>query len=350
MTKHLLVLLNRLYKTILRTFPAGFRDEFGEEMVELFGERLAEAEKQGAWALIRLGCQEVGHWPAALLRLHVYHGQKKRQRVVRFLVDVSRKSLFGIPAHANDGRFSSQQLLLEILPFLFTALLICLLTYWPPAQTYDPIDVALLWSGVGPLLGLLLGLAQKMPRWAYPYSGLLVGYTLWLAIDQRLVWLWVSLVLTAVSLIILAVVVHRQGQPLPKFFQRIGASAALDWTRLSFGLFGTAPLFILAAFDNAFLNQRTAYLALALLVMVVTAGVYGRCQRQDRQLAALLGGTTLLFIPALLDHIYWQSWGGSIVWLLALWAWMSTLLLLPLLTVPTQRITLELLPGRSSKE
>ena len=64
----------------------------------------------------------------------------------------------------------------------------------------------------------------------------------------------------------------------------------------------------------------------------------------------LLAGTTLLFVPALMDHVYWQSWGGSIVWLLALWAWMITLLLLPLLTVPTQLITLELLTGRRSKE
>lgn len=350
MTGRLPVLLSRLYKTILHTFPAEFRAEFGEEMVELFCERLAEAEKQGAWALTRLGSQEVGQWPTALLRLHLYRWQKKRRRMMHFGAGVSRASLFGIPLKADDGRFSALQLLLEIIPFLFTALLISFLTYWPSAQRYDPPEVAVLWAGAVPLLGLLLGLAQGMPRWAYPYGGLLIGYTLWLALDQRLVWLWVLLVLTAVSLVILAVVVHRQGQPLPPAFQRVGASAALDWTRLSFGLFGAAPLLILAAFDNAFLNQRTPFLALALLVMVVTVGVYGRCQRQDHQLVALLGGTTLLFIPALLDHVYWQGWGSSLAWLLALWAWMSTLLLLPLLAVPTQFIVLELLPDRSSKE
>jgi hypothetical protein len=57
--------------------------------------------------------------------------------------------------------------------------------------------------------------------------------------------------------------------------------------------------------------------------------------RQDRQLAALLGGTTLLLVPALLDHIYWQGGAGSIDWLVVLWAWMVTLLL-PLLSVPVQ--------------
>jgi hypothetical protein len=37
-------------------------------------------------------------------------------------------------------------------------------------------------------------------------------------------------------------------------------------------------------------------------------------------------------------------------WLLALWAWMFILLLLPLLTVPTQAIADDLLPERGSKE
>lgn len=41
MTRRLPVLLDRLYKIILHTLPAEFQAEFGEEMVELFGERLA---------------------------------------------------------------------------------------------------------------------------------------------------------------------------------------------------------------------------------------------------------------------------------------------------------------------
>jgi hypothetical protein len=173
---------------------------------------------------------------------------------------------------------------------------------------------------------------------------------MWLAVDQRLVWLWVMLMLTAVSLAVMAAVINQGERPLPVYCRQIGASIALDWTRLSFGVFGAAPLFILAAFDNAFLNQRTPYLALALLVMVLTADLYGRCRRQDRQLAVLLGGTTLMVVPALLDHVYWRGWDGSMAWLLALWAWMITLLLLPLLTVPTQAIAYDLRPERGSKE
>ncbi|MEJ2748509.1 MAG: hypothetical protein P8183_11475 [Anaerolineae bacterium] len=295
------ILLQALYRVMRRAFPAPFRAAFGEEMVELFGERLADAAEQGKWAMVILGGRELGQWPAALLRSHIYLWQKGRRRITQLW---GKRPLFGVPPLADDGRSSPPQLLLEIIPFLFTALLILLLTYWPPAQRYDPPDVAVMWAGMLPLLGLLLGLAQGMPRWAYPYGGLLIGYTMWLAIGQRLVWLWVLLMLTAVALAVMAVVVNRGERPLPTFFQRMGASMALDWTRLSFGVFGAAPLLILAAFDNAFLNQRTPYLALALLVMVLTALWYGRCRRQDRQLTVLLGGTTLLFVPALLDNVY----------------------------------------------
>ncbi len=337
-----LVLLQTFYRMMLRAFPADFRTAFGEEMTEMFAERLAEAAAQGGWAMVMLSGRELGQWPAALLRSHLYIWQKKRQRMKQFW---GSRSLFGVPPLANDGRSSTPHLLLELLPFLFTASLIVLLTYQPQANRPAPLDVAVWWAGALPLLALLLGLARGMPRWAYPYGGLLAGYALWLAADQRLVWLWVLLMFTSISLAILALFVNRGERPLPAFFQQIGASIALDWTRLSFGVFGAAPLLILAAFDNAFLNQRTPYLALALLIMVLTALVYSRRRRQDLQMAALLSGTTLLFVPALLDNVYWLGWGGSITWLLALWAWIVVLLWLPLISVPAQFIAADLPPG-----
>jgi hypothetical protein len=45
----------------------------------------------------------------------------------------------------------------------------------------------------------------------------------------------------------------------------------------------------------------------------------------------------LLLVPALLDHIYWQGEWADVGWLVTLWAWMITLLLLlPLLSVPVR--------------
>ena len=347
-------MLPALHQVMLRTFPLGFRTEFGEEIGEVFRERLATAEDQGTWAVVVLAGQELGQMPRALLGLHLYLWQKKRQQFVDLFSRIPGHAVFGVPPVDNDGRFSRLQLSLEMIPFLLTATLILLLTYRLPAWLspgwHDPLDMAAAWAGALPLLVLLLGLARGMPRWAYPYAGLLTGYTLWAAAEQRLVWLWVLLLATIVSLVMMAVVVHRGKKPLPTFFQRLGASVILDWTRLSFGMFGAAPLLILAAFDNSYLNWRTPYLALVVLLMVLTALFYGRCRRQDRQLAIMLGGTTLLFVPAILDHTSSLGRVGDIGWLLALWASMMTLMLLPVLSVPVQWASINLLRGLGTKE
>ena len=349
-----LLLLQALHRVMLLTFPSEFRAAFAEEMIEVFDERLTAAQEQGTRAVAILGGHELRQWPAVLLRLHFYRWQKKGRQLTQLFARISWETVFGQSPVVDDGRFSLLHLLLEITPFLATTILILLLTYWSPSwlplNWHDPLDGAVVWAGAMPLLALLLGLARGMPRWAYPYGGLLTGYALWLAVEQRLIWLWILLLLTAVSLAVMAVVVNRGERPLPAFWQQIGASIALDWTRLSFGVFGAVPLLLLAAFDNAFLNQRTPYLALALLVMVLTALLYSRSRRQDRQMAALLGGTTLLFIPALLDTVYWLGWGSSMTWLLVLWAWMVVLLWLPLLSIPAQFIADDLPPGRGIQE
>lgn len=345
-------LLQRLYRAMLKAFPPEFHDEFGEEMAEVFDERLAAAREQGEWAVLALGGQELGQMPVAWLRHHLYLRRKKWGQIAQLLSrGPGSPALFSVPPADNDGRFSYPQLLLEILPFLLSSILILALTYqrptWLPPGWHDALDIAHVWAGGLALLGLLLGLARGMPRWAYPWAGLVAGYTLWAASEQRLAWLWGGLLVVNFSLAIMAAIVHYGERPLPAFFQRLGASVALDWTRLSFGVFGAAPLLVLASFDNAYVNSQSAYLALALLLMVITAVIYGRCRRQDRQLATLLGGASLLLVPALMESITWQGSWGNVGWLVTLWALMVTLLLMPLVAVPLQWIVVSMPPGHN---
>lgn len=341
-TTRLIETVEAVVATLSRAFPRGFRAEFGDEMAGVLAERLAAAEEQGARATVALGLQELAQLPAALLRAHLYRWRQKRQAGRGLFFSGQRLSPFGMPPAANDGRFSALQLCLESAPFLLAAGLILLLTYWPPAWLSpawrDPLAMAVLWAGGLPLLPLLLGLARGMPRWAYPYGGLILGYTLLAAMEQRLAWFWGATVATAVCLAMMAALLQRGERLLPVVFRQLGASAALDWTRLSFGVFGAAPLLVLAAFDNGYLNDQTPYLALALLVIVLSVVVYGRSRRQDRQLVALLVGTTLLFVPALVDDLAWRGRAASPDWLATLWAGMVTLLLLPLLAVPLRGI------------
>lgn len=96
-------------------------------------------------------------------------------------------------------------------------------------------------------------------------------------------------------------------------------------------------------------DEGTYSPALALLLMVLTVLAYARCRRQDRQLAILLGGTTLLFVPALLEHVTWRGGAGGAEWRVVLRAWMLTLLL-PLLALPVQWTSQGLWPQGQSKE
>src|SRR5690606_39138673 len=100
----------------------------------------------------------------------------------------------------------------------------------------DPLAMAVLWAGGLPLPPLLLGLARGMPRWAYPYGGLILGYTLLAAMEQRLAWFWGATVATAVCLATMAALLQRGERPPPALFRRLGGSIALDWTRLAFGV------------------------------------------------------------------------------------------------------------------
>lgn len=336
----LIALIQALHRCTLYAFPPSFRSRFGEEMAEVLSERLATAEEEGARAVVSLGAREFWQMPAALVRLYLYRWKKKGRRIRAFVSQVRAQPVFGVPPVADDGRFSTGQLLLEVVPFLLAAIPIAWLTYrplpWLPDAGRTPVDAAVFWSGIPPALALTVGLVRGMPRWAYPHAGLLGGYTLWLAAERRQIWLWVTLLTMVVGLSVMAAVVHERGRPLPPFFRRLGGSVGLDWTRLSLGVFGAAPWLILAAFDNAYLDGRTPYLGLALLAMVLTVVVYGRRGRQERQLAALLGGATLLMVPAVMDHVYWLGSLRAVGWIVVLCVWAVALLVLPMLVVPVQ--------------
>lgn len=338
--------IERLYMLAVRAFPPDFHADFSTEMADVFAERLRHQARRGVRAALALALQELWHFPAALLRAHIYRWGRRRRRWQRWLPSRPFHTPFGTPPFDEDGRFSRPHLLLEMLPFLFSSGLLLALTYapagWLPPGWRSPQQTTAVWAGALPLVVLLAGLARGLPRWAYPWGGLALGQTLFAAQQQRLAWFWAAMLLTAVLLILMAAVVHRGERPLPPFWRRAGASMALDWTRVSFGCFGAAPLLILAAFDNARSNAQTPYLGTAVLMMIGAALLYGRCRRQDRQLAVLLAGAALVLLPALLDQIYWQgglsNWlaasgrvAADLGWFSALWALITTLMLLPLL-------------------
>jgi hypothetical protein len=146
------------------------------------------------------------------------------------------------------------------------------------------------------------------------------------------------------ALTVVEVITNPQRSLLPLPLRRIGQSLSLDWTRLSFGLFGALPLIIILAFDDSHTDSRTPYLAFSVLTMIACALIYCRSRDKMLQITTLLAGLTFSICGAWLDKI---SFAGGLInwvtvpspgikellWLLKLWGQWGLLILSPALLV-----------------
>lgn len=333
-----------LYKVSLHTFPAQFQENFAEEMTDVFERVLAQPASRGWWVLLGVGLHEFCQLPQAVWWAHlaVWRGKQAQRPLTR---TISRSPFHPLPP-THDGRFSWRQLALEMLPFVVTAVGLVLLTYLRPHAI--PANWQQQWSGLGWFVVLFalpmfcLGLARGLPRWAYPWGGLLLGYSLLFAQAFHLMAFWVILLAAAFVLALSAVHSHLYHWPLPPSLQHIGRSMVLDWTRLCFGLYGLMPWLLIVAFDGVYRTDRTPYMTLSLLLMVLGVWVYGRCHRQPQQWVVLLTAVSVTLLPPLLHQAAFQGgvwrwladparWLADLSWIGVLWAFQITLLLLPML-------------------
>jgi hypothetical protein len=334
--------LTLFYRLLMNVYPPAYRAEFGSEMYDTFIEGAEEAGSQG-----RLGkfiLKELRDTPKALAYAYWDGWQAKLQTGIQTLQDIASTS--DLPPAPPDGRESWRQTFYELGLFMVAAGLLIVVTY------SDGLDTG--WQREPDFLGkvitwltlpfLLLGMARGLPRWKYPFGGLLLGYHLFVSYQAGL---WTFLLVMLLAFFVLAVaetLTNPQPSLLPLPLRRIGQSLSVDWTRLSFGAFGAMPLVILLAFDDAHLNNRTPYLALSALMMVVCALLYCRSRDRTNQITALLAGLTVVICGAWLDKIHfagglmnWRTVPAAgipeLLWLLKLWLQWGLLILLPALFV-----------------
>ena len=305
-------LLDRLYRLILRTYPPEYMETFGDEMHYTFIEGWNEAHSQGDLGMFLL--REIRDIPKSVVNAYWHGWKRKLLSGIQILQEVTSSS--DLPPAPPDGRESWRHLLWEMSMFAIAGLLLVLATYFQ----FDGLragwerNVEFIGSLVVPLTlpVFLFGLARGLPRWAYPFGGLLFGYHGSIA-SQTSLWLFLIFVMfTASILLIVAVVTDPQPSRLPIPIRRLWQSLSLDWTRLSFGIFGAMPLIILMAFDDAYTNSRTPYFAYSVLTMIVAACLYCRSRELKMQIAILLAGLTLSMCAAWLDKITFI--GGLVNW------------------------------------
>lgn len=342
MNPHFASSLTSIYRLLLTAYPSSYRVQFEDEMYDTFLEGLDEAGSLGALTSFLL--REFRDMPKALIKAYWDGWMTKLQARLQILQDIASTS--DLPPAPPDGRESWRQALFELSSFVVSAFLLILVTYLPVSGVNAgwQRDPDFLGKVIMPLTlpFLLLGLARGLPRWAYPFGGLLLGHQIFFSYQSSL-WMFLLVMLSAfIGLAVAETLANPQPSLLPLPLRRIGQSLSLDWTRLSFGVFGAMPLVIILAFDDAHVDNRTPYLALSALMMFVCALIYCRSREKTLQITALLAGLTFSICGAWLDKIYFA--GGLInwvtvpatgieelLWLLRLWLQWGFLILLPTL-------------------
>lgn len=335
-------LLARIYHVILRAYPSEYAETFGDEMYVTFLEGAMEARSQGSLSAFAL--RELRDTPRVLASAHWRGWIRSWQAGIQRLRAVAAAD--DLPPPPPDGRESWRQAGWELSAFLITGLLLIPGTYLSPDRLPAgwQSDLTLLGRTI-PALTLpfiVIGLVRGLPRWAYPFGGLLLGYYT-LTVIQSGLWLFLLFTLLAALLLgLIALLTDPHPTRWPASARQIGRSLTRDATRLSFGLYGALPLAILLAFDDGYLNDHTPYLALSVLAMVIHALTYARSRQPTTQIAALVSGTTLSIWAAWMDQVVFAGGLGNwiaapypgaaqLAWILELWVTWTILILAPLL-------------------
>ncbi len=339
MTQQTMDALTSFYRLLIKLYPRHFRQTFGLEMTGVFRSRIEDAARSGAWAIIAVFLHELRDAPRALLKAHWFNVGKHWQKgIARLRLTTATADL---PPPPPDGRQSWTQAALEVSLFLLAAIMLIAIVYLPQldflAWRHDLVQISAAVTALT-LPVFLLGMARGLPRWAYPFGGLLLAFHTLRAAQSGL-WPFLLVMLLAYGVLgFLALLTSPQLVLLPALLRRIIRSITLDWTRLSFAVFGAAPLAILIAFDDGHPNNQTPFLALSAMSMVICALIYCRSRRPQLQVGALLAGITLAIGAAWLDMLAFAARvalpipaRADLVWLLSWWLLWAALLLAPVL-------------------
>jgi len=322
--------VKQAYAVLLRAYPAPFQRTYADEMVEVFADQAAEAARQGTRALLSLAAREIWHTTAAILRAYWSNRSRYGAFLWGLIAQFIKVLFLPEPPGSPDGRTSWSQAAREIGLFVILGVGLITATYLPAPgwkKLYDLLAALFLSM---PVLWLLVGLARGMPRWAYPSLGLLLGYCLIASLAAGAGSLFAFLLLIALALLAWAYRVNRRRPFLPAVFRTWRQSLSTDITRLSFAGYGILALAIMVAFDNAYANNRTAWLFISVTSMLGGAVAYSRSRKPAAQLGSLVAGATLSLLAALLDHARFAAfkWPGPI-WIFDLWYDVLILILLP---------------------
>lgn len=342
-------MLIRLYRVLMRLYPASFQEEFAEEMQWVFAQAVDEAAERGVLNRGLTILREVKGviWGAVQQNLEQKTGR-------RIFTPVRVSGWEGAPGRG--------EVLLTLLLFLMPAF-----GLWR-REALSVVDSPFLILAGGIITGALLaGLSRGLPRWSLPYLGIALSSVsfffifdwqadilspmamekiglyaqdssmqlLFQALWAGMMWLELFL-LTFLTVGLLALL--RRFRP---FLQRLRQ----DWTLASYILYSGALTLLTLSFTQH--QSIKLFAAGSILCLAAGAWLYLYSPRAWQRTLTLVTGLTLSMIMAVAGnwpvapmHLWpaWQSWpaADSPFWsraqvMLIEWAWMAIILLAPAL-------------------
>jgi hypothetical protein len=288
-----------IYSKLLVLYPRGFRNEFAEEMQEVFRTSLDEAAKRG-WLILVITCaRELIGLPFHILR-EFWHEFERKETVMVTSETVAQEI-------SNSVRSSHGEAFLSALPFAVFGV-VCMIgkirAPWVGIYTYLTFYFLV-------LLGLLIGLVKAFPRWAYSYLGWSVLYVWWWAsmstsglkvLGYRMgdeAWGWRAVYPLMITFGI-AILLTRSIRPLRELVLGIWQ----DWTSLSLSMYSFVG-FIMLLYDEVRSPYLIAFMTASTLLISASVWIFMRRESHLHRFGTLLAG---FFVGLLIDRICATTW------------------------------------------
>lgn len=334
-------LIQRVYAVLLALYPKDFRDEFGNEMRAVLAALVDETARRGAWQLAAACLRELRDLPGAILH---EHRRTRRNRAV------SKQPLWA----PESG--SWREFLFALAPFLLLGVLPPLLSLLQVPYVHTPVAGNVAFAFLGLLLCLcIIGLAKGLPRWSWPYLGIVLAAVSVYALRGPMSGLYHTFVSRSDPWFVRQVAYQGQcwGGMLIVTVVIVVAAAALpvlrplyvrlrrDWTLLSFGLYGGALLALVLTLDD-YVREEPYQLA-AMMILVAGGWMYLRVHHLWQRALILSAAFTLAMgVAAIGKAILFASadWPyprfsftprTEAVSTVIMWAWLMVAILVPAL-------------------
>jgi hypothetical protein len=291
----------------LSLYPARYRREYGEERTSVLRLALEEAATEGWLQLLLFCARELRDLPVALLR------------------EYSKE--WKLRSEAEGNPEPGYTLWAGLFPFVLLGAMV--LSFEVPME-WGNQDLLLFLSGLlmfgGYLVilaGLLFGALAGFPRWSFPYlfygfifalyisnastPGLVVfGLEMW----GRETWGWRAWAPLGIVILLVWLLNRHRGKLLDKLWSDV----AMNWSRLSFGLYGLLPLLIFISFDEMDNLYSFPGAIVGMLFILIGAFLYLRLKSPSWRTFSLIafGFLGILAVKATV-HLYWDTHSINII-------------------------------------